>query len=146
MTIKTGVPQGSILQPLMFILFINDLPMSMENNADMYADDSSVSAQAKTIPELEDKLNSDAQNKSNCFIYEVRSGKRGLREKLQIFQKIDYKIGQNITMYVGKIPLHHNIIAMYRKSSTCIYDISLLRPIWLPWQQGQFWNVFQTME
>ncbi len=37
--IKTGVPQGSILGDLLFILFINDLPMSLQyTNTDMYAD------------------------------------------------------------------------------------------------------------
>ena len=39
--ITTGVPQGSILGPLFFIVFMNDMPMSTRtiNNVDMYADD-----------------------------------------------------------------------------------------------------------
>ncbi len=56
--IKTDVLQGYILGPLLFILFINDLPMSLkEIDTDMYADDSTVTAQAKTVPDLEEKLN-----------------------------------------------------------------------------------------
>ena len=36
---KNGVPNGSILGPVLFLLFINDLPNSVKATAKMFADD-----------------------------------------------------------------------------------------------------------
>jgi len=43
-TIKNGVPQGSILGPLSFVIYVNDLPRSNNRFASpvIYADDTSV--------------------------------------------------------------------------------------------------------
>ena len=60
--IGQGVPQGSILGPLFFILFINDLPLHVRSDIDMYADDSSITTTATSVPELNDELNKDLIN------------------------------------------------------------------------------------
>jgi hypothetical protein len=57
--IVSGVPQGSILGPMLFILYVNNLPYKLghEDTPVMYADDKSVLLTAKNEAELKDKIN-----------------------------------------------------------------------------------------
>ena len=52
--VMSGVSQGSISGPLLFIFFMNDMPSEIkEGRVAMYADDSTVSVSGKTIKEIE---------------------------------------------------------------------------------------------
>ena len=58
--IKTGVPQGSILGPLLFNIYLNDIFYFMnEKNLTNYADDNTPYAIEKTIEEITSRLTDD---------------------------------------------------------------------------------------
>ena len=48
-TITVGVPQGSILGPLLFVLLIYDLPLNVHTRIDMFADDTILLASSDNL-------------------------------------------------------------------------------------------------
>ena len=56
--IKSGVPQGSILGPLLFLCFVNDLPEIFDKNCEFlsYADDTQLIVTAENIQSLKNKI------------------------------------------------------------------------------------------
>ena len=66
--LQVGVPQGSILGSLLFFIYVNDLPSTVNNcDISLYADDTVLLCSVNSAIELERKLNSDLLNLSHWF-------------------------------------------------------------------------------
>ena len=64
--ITCGIPQGSILGPLLFTIYINYLPNCLKHTTPrMFADDTSLTAAGETLNEVEKRANEDLKNVRN---------------------------------------------------------------------------------
>ena len=55
--ITAGVPQGSVLGPLLFLIYVNDISDRLLSLTRLFADDSSLFYSASSIPEIEGIIN-----------------------------------------------------------------------------------------
>ena len=117
MHISTGVPQGSVLGPLFFLLYINDIVKCLTHaKATLFADDTSLLVHHKDIKILKQQAELDLKNvydwlvanklslsweKTNFIIFHTHK-KKVLVEQVRELKVYDYSIKRvNCVKYLG---------------------------------------------
>ena len=81
--VLSGVPQGSVIGPLLFLLFINDLPESIKGVIKIFADDVKMIVNPINLPDIEldliDLCRWESKwllkfNLDKCFVLHVGKG------------------------------------------------------------------------
>ena len=147
--VKCGVPQGSILGPLLFFIFFNDFSEILTNAKTIqYADDTVIYYSSKTSTLIRDTLNIELQSVErylieNDLIINLKKGKTetmliGTSQKLKksenfnlSYNNIDINNTHSYT-YLGctvdyKLLLNENFQKSYKKTSNRLRLLSALR-------------------
>ena len=106
LTINYGVPQGSILGPLLFTIYINDQPPILDHtNVSLYADDTILYCFPPSSTDMESKLNSDLfkiaiwlqENKLTLNLSKTKFMVMGSDRKLHNFPQLHHTVMEKET-------------------------------------------------
>ena len=97
--VATGVPQGGVLSPLIFVIFVSDLQDWLHHSsAPTYADDTSTATYGKTAQETMEKMEEDAQQ---VLQYMASNGLVANAKKTSFLLLNSKQTGQDVTLKIG---------------------------------------------
>ncbi len=103
-SISCGVPQGSVLGPLLFLLYINDLPnISSKLSFFLFADDTNIYYESTNLAEIENTVNAELKKLSQWL---------NLNRLALNVGKTNFVIFRS-----SKKPLYHNVVLIMNRKA-----------------------------
>ena len=103
--VQCGVPQGSILGPLLFLIYVNDMPMSVKCKLLLYADDSALLVAGKDPKLIAEKLSNDLKSCHDWLVDNKLSLHLGKTECILFSTKRKIKLENDFKVFHNSTPI-----------------------------------------
>ena len=100
--LKYGVPQGSVLGPFLFLLFVNDLPNCTKFDVTLFADDTFLKLQSHNLTDLKKQANKEMNKVGDWLISNNLTLNVG-KSKYMIIHRKKNKVTQIKTRKMSRI-------------------------------------------
>ena len=102
--VKSGIPQGSVLGPILFVIFINDMAGIVENLCELFADDAKL---FRSVDVRDEEKNKSLQKDINALV--------DWSSKWQL----PFNVGKCKCLHIGST----NPLWRYKMSGRCLEDV-----------------------
>ena len=104
--VKAGVPQGSVLGPLLFLIYINDLPENLISVSKLFADDTSIFSTVHDIVKSSEDLNKDLDTvKDWAFQWRMNFNPDPNKQATEVVFSRKKKTDNHPTLYFNESPV-----------------------------------------
>ena len=107
MDVQAGVPLGSLLGPLLFLIYFNDLPDKLVSNPKLFADDTSSFSTVTDLNIMANQINNDLHNVSTwAYLCKINFNPTTSKQAQEVIFSRKVKVRAHAQLVFNNNPVH----------------------------------------